>query len=65
VWSVVGAVQRDLAAASQHQGLSVADHLVVATAIRMKLVVLHQDADFETVARVVPELRQERLAAAA
>jgi predicted nucleic acid-binding protein len=61
VWSVVGAVQRDLAESSQHHGLSVADHLVVATAIKLKLVVLHEDADFETVARVVPEFQQERL----
>jgi predicted nucleic acid-binding protein len=60
-WDVVRAVRTELAAHSQHQGLSVADHLVVATAIRLKLVVLHGDADFETVARIVPQLRQERL----
>jgi hypothetical protein len=39
----------------------VADHLVIATAIRLKLVVLHQDADFETAARLVPQLGQERI----
>jgi predicted nucleic acid-binding protein len=61
VWSVVESVQRELAVRSQHHGLSVADHLVVATAIRLKLVVLHADADFETVARVVPQLQQERI----
>lgn len=61
VWHVVRAVRRDLAAHSQHHGLSVADHLVVATAMRLKLVVLHEDADFETVSRIVPQLRQERL----
>ena len=61
VWSVIGAVQKDLGAVSHH-GLSVADHLVVATAIRLKLVV-HEDADFETVARVVPQLREQRLTA--
>lgn len=60
-WSVVEAVQRELAGVSQHHGLSVADHLVLATAIRLKLVVLHEDADFETVARVIPQLHQERL----
>jgi predicted nucleic acid-binding protein len=60
-WSVVESVQRELAGRSQHQGLSVADHLVVATAIRLKLVVLHADADFETVSRVVPQLQQERI----
>ena len=62
VWSLVDTVQSDLARQSQHQGLSLADHLVVATAIRLKLVVLHEDADFETVARVIPQFRQERLA---
>ena len=61
VWSIVGSVRRELAEQSQHQGLSVADHLIVATAIRLKLVVLHEDADFETVARIVPQLHQERL----
>lgn len=60
-WEVVRSVRRELAARSQHQGLSVADHLVVATAIRRKLVVLHEDADFETVSRIVPQLRQERI----
>jgi predicted nucleic acid-binding protein len=60
-WTVVASVQRDLAKRSQHQGLSVADHLVVATGIQLKLIVLHEDADFETVSRVVPQLRQERL----
>lgn len=61
VWDIVRALRRELAAHSQHQGLSVADYLVAATAMRHKLVVLHEDADFETVARVVPQLRQERV----
>lgn len=60
-WEIVGAVRRDLAGHSQHQGLSVADYLVIATAIRLKLIVLHEDADFETVARIVPQLHQERI----
>jgi predicted nucleic acid-binding protein len=60
-WALVSAVQRELASQSQHQGLSIADHLVVATAIRLKLVVLHEDADFETVSKVLPQLRQERI----
>ncbi|GAA1817086.1 hypothetical protein GCM10009682_42390 [Luedemannella flava] len=41
-WSMVEAVQRELATRSQHQGLSVADYLVMATAIRLKLVVLQR-----------------------
>lgn len=60
-WSTVRAVRRELAARSAHQGLSVADYLVVATAMRLKLVVLHEDADFETVGRLIPQLRQERI----
>lgn len=60
-WQMVGAVRRELAVQSAHQGLSVADHLVAATAIRLKLVVLHQDADFETAARIIPQLSQERI----
>lgn len=32
-----------------------------ATAIRLKLVVLHRNADFETVARLVPQLSEERI----
>jgi predicted nucleic acid-binding protein len=63
VWQTVASVRRELAQHSQHQGLSVADHLVVATAIRLKLVVLHEDADFETVSRLVPQLRERRLSA--
>lgn len=63
VWQTVASVRRELAHHSQHQGLSVADHLVVAMAIRLKLVVLHEDADFETVARLIPQLREQRLSA--
>jgi predicted nucleic acid-binding protein len=39
------------------------DLVVAATAMRMKLIVLHEDADFETVARFVPELKQHRVSA--
>jgi hypothetical protein len=60
-WDAIRATRRELSAHSQHQGLSVADHLVVATALRHELCVLHEDADFETVARLVPRFRQVRL----
>jgi predicted nucleic acid-binding protein len=43
--------------------LSVADHLVVATAIRLKHIVLHEDADFETAAKLIPQLQQQRISA--
>jgi predicted nucleic acid-binding protein len=36
---------------------------VAATAIRLKLEVLHEDGDFATIARFVPELRQRRVSA--
>jgi hypothetical protein len=38
--------------------------VIVATAMRLKLFVLHEDTDFETVARLVPQLREQRLSAA-
>jgi predicted nucleic acid-binding protein len=41
----------------------VADLVIAATAIRLKLTVLHEDRDFETVARFVPELQQQRVSA--
>jgi predicted nucleic acid-binding protein len=61
VWSLVGTIRRELAAHSVHQGVSVADYLIVATAIKSKLVLLHEDGDFETVARFVPQLQQQRI----
>lgn len=64
VWTLVAGVRRELAAHSQHHGLSVADHLVVATALRHRLVVLHEDTDFETVARFLPAFEQVRLSSA-
>ena len=60
-WDTVRRIRRALAAHSAHQGLSVADLLVVATALHHRLTVLHQDNDFQTVARFVPELRQESI----
>lgn len=58
-WETVRSVRRSLAARSAHHGLSVADHLVVATALRRGLTILHDDADFRTVARTIPDLREE------
>ena len=62
-WNTVRRVREELAAHSAHQGLSVADHLVVATAMGHKLTVLHEDADFQTAARIVAGLREERIGA--
>lgn len=61
VWETVSDVRRRLAVAGAHQGLSVADHLVLATALRHELTVLHEDPDFGDAASVLPDLRQERV----
>jgi len=61
VWELVAAIRRDLGERSAHQGVSVADYVIAATAIRLKLVLLHEDGDFETIARFIPELKQRRI----
>jgi len=63
VWETVHSVQARLAAKSQRNGLSVADHLVVATALHHRLTILHEDADFGTAAAVVPHIQQRRILA--
>lgn len=60
-WETVRSVQTRLAAKSQHHGLSVADHLVVATALHHRLTILHENADFSTVAAIVPDIEQQRI----
>lgn len=60
-WDTVQSVQAQLAAKSQHHGLSVADHLVVATALHHNLTILHEDADFGTAAAIVPDIQQQRI----
>ena len=62
-WDVIQPIQQRLAQRSAHQGLSITDYLVVITALHHDLTVLHEDADFATVARVVPELREQRISA--
>ncbi|GIF17528.1 putative nucleic acid-binding protein [Actinoplanes tereljensis] len=63
VWSIVAEIRRELAASGAHGGPSVADLVIAATAIRLRLIVLHEDGDFETMGRFVPELRQQRVSA--
>jgi len=62
-WETVYSVQARLAAKSQHNGLSVADHLVVATALHHHLTILHEDADFGTAAAIVSDIQQQRILA--
>lgn len=64
VWRLVAGIRRELASHSAHQGLSVADLVIAATALRLNMTILHEDADYETVARFVPKLRQQRLSTA-
>jgi predicted nucleic acid-binding protein len=53
-WRFVERVQDSLVDLGQHRGPSVVDLLVAATADAWGLTVLHVDADFDTIARVVP-----------
>jgi predicted nucleic acid-binding protein len=62
-WESISDLQAKLAVKSQHQGLSVAEHLVVATALHHRLTILHEDANFATAARIVPEIEQRRITA--
>jgi predicted nucleic acid-binding protein len=63
IWELAAVIRRELAPHGAHKGLSVTDLVVAATAMRLKLEVLHEDGDFETMARFVPELRQRRISA--
>lgn len=62
-WETVHSVQARLATKSQHNGLSVADHLVVATALHHHLTILHEDADFGTAAAIVSDIQEQRILA--
>ena len=62
-WETVHSVQARLAAKSQHNGLSVADHLVVATALHHHLTILHEDADFAAAAAIVSDIQEQRILA--
>jgi predicted nucleic acid-binding protein len=63
VWELCKAIRHELAPHSAHRGLSVADLVIAATAVRLKLIVLHEDADYETISRFMPELQQHRISA--
>lgn len=61
IWPMVSAIRHELVEPSAYNDVSVADLVIAATAIRLKLALLHEDGDFETIARYVPELRQQRI----
>ncbi|MEO3751469.1 PIN domain-containing protein [Streptomyces sp. B6B3] len=52
----VGAVQHRMAQAGEHRGASPVDLMIAATAAHHGLVVLHDDADYRTVARHAQDL---------
>jgi predicted nucleic acid-binding protein len=60
-WQWVEATQYRLARNGGHQGLSVVDLLISATAAHHGLIVLHDDNDFATVARNVQDLRERNV----
>jgi predicted nucleic acid-binding protein len=63
-WQWIEATQYRLARNGGHQGLSVVDLLISATAAHHGLIVLHDDNDFATVARNVQDLRERNVNAA-
>jgi predicted nucleic acid-binding protein len=62
-WRWVDSAQYKLTQRGQHRAPGVIDLLVCATAVHHGLTVLHVDADFATIARVLPGLRQRDIRA--
>lgn len=60
-WPWIEAAQQQLTARSQHRGAGVVDLLVTVTAVDRGLIVLHDDRDFEAIARVITQLDQRRV----
>ncbi|MBO0881136.1 MAG: PIN domain-containing protein [Mycobacterium sp.] len=58
-WRWVDTAQYKLTQRGQHRSAGVVDLVVSATAVHHDLMVLHADADFAAVARVLPEFRQQ------
>ncbi|MEU6857830.1 PIN domain-containing protein [Glycomyces sp. NPDC046736] len=60
-WDYVRAIRHDLMDRSMHNMFSVADYLIAATAMQLKLTVLHEDKDFIAAAKIFPQLTQQRI----
>jgi predicted nucleic acid-binding protein len=54
----VGATQHRMARAGEHRSASAVDLIIAATAAHHGLTVLHDDADYRTVARHASDLRE-------
>lgn len=57
----IGAVQQRMSRAGQHRSASAVDLIIAATAAHHGLTVLHDDADYRTVAQHAPDLREHRI----
>lgn len=61
-WRWIESAQHRLVAEAAIRALSPVDLVICATAAQHGLVVLHDDADFETAARILPDVRAHRIA---
>jgi predicted nucleic acid-binding protein len=57
----IAAVQYQMARASHHRSASAVDLIIAATAAHHGLTVLHDDADYRTVARHAPDLAEHNI----
>jgi predicted nucleic acid-binding protein len=57
----IASVQRQLAQAGAHRSASAIDLMIAATAAHHGLIVLHDDADYRTVARHAPDLAEHNV----
>ena len=57
----ISSVQHRMAQAGEHSSASAIDLIIAATAAHHGLTLLHDDADFRTVARHAPELTQHNI----
>jgi predicted nucleic acid-binding protein len=60
-WRHVLAVQRDLIRIGHHRGPSPMDIVIALTAAEQRLMLLHADADFESIAKVRPGIAMTRV----
>jgi predicted nucleic acid-binding protein len=57
----IASVQHHMAQAGQHRSASAIDLMIAATAAHHGLTVLHDDADYRTVARHTPDFREHNI----
>lgn len=57
----IASVQHQMARAGEHRSASAVDLMIAATAAHHGLTVLHDDADYRTVARHAPDLSQHNV----